>query len=63
MYCKFVLNNWHFFGDIFSPFFNNAFNRSSSLSVWDLFDGVNSKRGLNGLLSLLSLAASLPIMT
>ena len=22
IYCKLVLNNWHFLGDIFSPFFN-----------------------------------------
>ena len=24
MYCKFVLNSWHFFRDILRPFFNNA---------------------------------------
>ena len=31
MYCKSVLNNWHFFGDIVRPFFNNAFSKSSIL--------------------------------
>ena len=31
MYCRFVLNNWHFFGEIFNPFFNNAFSKSSNL--------------------------------
>ena len=33
IYCKLVLNNWHFLGDIFSPFFNKAFNMSSNLFV------------------------------
>ena len=33
MYCKFVLNNWHYFGDIVSPFFNNAFSKSSSFAM------------------------------
>ena len=40
MYCKFVLNNWHFFGDIFRPFFNNAFNRSSNFAMCEPFDEV-----------------------
>ena len=44
MYCKPVLNNWHFLGDIFSPFFNKALNISSNLFVWDFFDGVKSIR-------------------
>ena len=44
MYCKFVLNNWHFFGIILRPFFNNAFSKSSYLAMWDLFDGANNKR-------------------
>ena len=44
MYCKLVLNNWHFYGDIFNPFFNEAFNRSSNLFMCVSFDGVNSRR-------------------
>ena len=44
MYCKFVLNNLHFFGDIFRPFFNNAFNRSSNFPMCEPFDGVNNRR-------------------
>ena len=43
MYCKFVINNWHFFGDIFKPFFNNAFSKSSNFAIWEPFDGVNRK--------------------
>ena len=31
MYYKFVLNSWHFFGEILRPFFNNAFSKSSNL--------------------------------
>ena len=31
MYCRLVLNSWHFFGDIFKPFFNKDFSRSSNL--------------------------------
>ena len=44
MYCRLVLNNWHFLGDIFNPFFNNAFHKSSSLFMCDTFDRVNNKR-------------------
>ena len=44
MYCRLVLNNWHFLGDIFNPFFNKAFNMSSNLFVWDSFDGENNIR-------------------
>ena len=34
LFCfRFVLNNWHFFREIFNPFFSNAFNRSSNLSM------------------------------
>ena len=44
IYCRFVLNNWHFFGEIFHPFFHNIFNRSSNLSMCHCFDGVNNKR-------------------
>ena len=28
IYCNSVLNSWHFFGDILTSFFNNAFNKS-----------------------------------
>ena len=44
MYCKFVLNNWHFLGDIFRPFFNNAFNKSSNFCYMRAFDAVNNRR-------------------
>ena len=44
MYCRLVLNNWHFLGNIFSPFFNKALNISSNLLIWDSFDGVKSIR-------------------
>ena len=44
MYCNYVLNNWHFFGEILSPFFNNAFNKSSNFAKCDFFDGVNNNR-------------------
>ena len=29
--CDSFFNNWHFFGEIFNPFFNISFNKSSSL--------------------------------
>ena len=44
MYCRLVLNNWHFFGEIFNPFFNNAFNKSPNLSICKPFEGVNNRR-------------------
>ena len=44
IYCRLVLNNWHFFGEIFKPFCNNAFDKSPSLSMGDPFEGVNNKR-------------------
>ena len=31
--CRLVQNSCHFFGEIFNPFFNNAFNKSSNLSM------------------------------
>ena len=43
MYCNSVLNNWHFFGDILSPFFNKDFRRSSNYAMCDFFDGVNNR--------------------
>ena len=42
MYCNSVLNNWHFFGDILSPFSNNAFS-ISNFAICALFEGVNTK--------------------
>ena len=44
IYYKLILNNWHFLGDNFSPFFNKALNMSSNLFIWDSFDGVKSIR-------------------
>ena len=44
MYCNSVLNNWHFFGEILSLFFNKAFNRSSSFAMCGFFDEVNINR-------------------
>ena len=44
IYYRLVLNNWHFFREIFKPFFNNAFNKSANLSMWEPFKGVNNKR-------------------
>ena len=44
IYCKLVLNNWHFLGDIFSPFFNKALNISPNLFIWGSFDGMKSIR-------------------
>ena len=44
MYCKLVLNNWHFLGDTFSPFFNKALNISSNLFIWDSLHRVKSIR-------------------
>ena len=44
MYCKSVLNNWHFFRDILSQFFNKAVSKSSNFAICDCFEGVNNKR-------------------
>ena len=33
MYCRLVLNYWHFLGDIFNAFINKAFIMSSNLFV------------------------------
>ena len=43
-YCNSVLNNWHFFGDIFSPFLSNAFSKSSNFAICALFEGVNNSK-------------------
>ena len=40
IYCNSVLNNCHFFREIFKPFFLNAFNKSSSLSIFAFLLGV-----------------------
>ena len=32
IYCSSVLNNWHFFGEIFKPFLHNALNKFISFS-------------------------------
>ena len=42
--CNSVLNNWHFFGDILSPFFNKAFDKSSNFAMCAFFVGVKSNR-------------------
>ena len=42
--CSSVLNNWHFLRDILSPFFSNAFNKSSNLDKCTLFVGVNNNK-------------------
>ena len=44
LYCNCVLNNWHFFGEILSPFFSKAFNTSFYFAMYNFFDGVNSNR-------------------
>ena len=44
IYRNSVLKNWHFFGDIFSPFLHNVFNKSSNLAKWVVFDGVNNSK-------------------
>ena len=44
IYCKPVLNNWYFFGEILSPFFNKAFSKSSNFVKCDFIDGINNKR-------------------
>ena len=44
IYCNSVLTTCHFFGEIFSPFFSKAFNKSSNFVICDFFDGVNSNR-------------------
>ena len=33
IYCKLVMNSWHFLGDIFNPFFYGALNMSSNLFI------------------------------
>ena len=44
MYCNSVLNNWHFFGDVLSPFLSKAFNKSSNFTICALLEGVNSNK-------------------
>ena len=44
MFGNSVLNDWHFIGDILSPFFNKAFSRSSNFAMCDFFNGVNNNR-------------------
>ena len=41
---NFFLNNWHFFGDIFNPFFNSAFNKSTSFTICELLVGVKQQK-------------------
>ena len=35
MYCNSALNNWHFFGEILSPFLSYTFNKSSNFAMCD----------------------------
>ena len=44
MYCSSVLNIWHFFGNILSPFFNKAFNKSFNFAICAFFMGVKSNK-------------------
>ena len=44
IYCNSVLNNWHFFGDIFKPFLHNAHNKSIIFSKCVCLLGMNSNR-------------------
>ena len=44
MYCNSVLNNWHFFRDILSLFFRNAFHKSSNFTICALFEDVNNSK-------------------
>ena len=44
MYCSSVLNNWHFFGEIFKPFLHNADSKSISFSKYVCLLGMNSNR-------------------
>ena len=44
MYCISVLNNWHFFRDIFKPFLHNAHSKSISFSKCVCLLGVHSNR-------------------
>ena len=44
IYCNSILNNWHFFGDILSPFFNKTFHKSSNFAMCAFFVGVKSSR-------------------
>ena len=45
MYCNSILNNWHFFEDILSPFLGNAFNRPN-FAMCALLEGVNNKSSI-----------------
>ena len=44
MYCNSVLNNWHFFGEIFKPFLHYAHSKSISISKCVCLLGMNSNR-------------------
>ena len=44
IYCNSVLNNLHFFGDILSPFYSNAFSRSSNFDMCNSIEEVNNRR-------------------
>ena len=44
MYCISVLNNWHFFGEVFKPFLHNTLSKSISFSKCTCLLGVNSSR-------------------
>ena len=44
MYCNSVLNNWHFFGEIFKPFLYNTHNRSVNCTNCICLLSVNSNR-------------------
>ena len=42
IYWSSVLNNWHFLGDFFNPFFLKAFKRSSNFAICTILLGVNN---------------------
>ena len=44
MYYNSYLNNWDFFGDIFSLFLSNARNKSSSFVMSHCFEGMKNSR-------------------
>ena len=44
MYCNSVLNNWHFFREIFKPFLHNTHSKLISFSKYVCLLGVNSNR-------------------
>ena len=44
IYCSSVLNNWHFFGEIFKTFLHNSHSKLTSFSKCVCLLGVNSNR-------------------